>query len=138
MDTLINGKAYEFSDIEFELFGIRIFDVKEIDYATKRNIANNYGSGEEPISRSNGVKTYEGKISLGMKEVEFIRDKMPAGSDLTDIAPFTITVHYANNYRVTTHKLLYCQITEDNPKAKQGDTDIAIELPLAIGKIKYK
>jgi len=130
MNTLVNGKAYEFSDIEFEIFGYKVMDVKEIDYATKRNIANNYGTGIEPISRSTGTKTYEGKIVLGMKEVETIREKMPANMDLTDLAPFTIVISYLNNYKITTHKLFFCQFTEDNPKAKQGDGDLVMELPL--------
>ena len=48
---LINGVNYSWSNIKFNLFGVPVVGITEINYTRKQNKENQYGAGVEPVSR---------------------------------------------------------------------------------------
>ena len=62
---LINGRAYDWSMIEFSfsnIVGEPITGITAISWKKTTNIVSNYGVGQEPVSRGKGNKTYEGMV----------------------------------------------------------------------------
>lgn len=122
--------------ISISLLGNTPNGVTSIKYNTKRTKTNNYGKGSKPVSRGRGKKEFDGSIKLEQKEVQAIIAMLPRGKDLTDIAPFDITVAFSDDgVLITTHKLKACEFLEDPFEANSGDTSIEMEIPLIIGDI---
>lgn len=135
--TLINGKSFDWSQITIDFLGNSPVGVTSIKYETKRDKTNNYGIGSKPVSRGQGKKEYSGSIKLEMREVQRIIAGLPAGSDLTDIAPFNITIAFRQNgVLVSYHVLRACEFMNDPFEANTGDTAIEQELELIIGDIE--
>jgi len=134
---LINGRAYDWASITIEMLGFVVRGVKAIKYEAKQEKVNNYGAGNEPVSRGYGKKEYEASITLERKEIERIYDALGAGLNLLDVPAFTIVVAFSENYKKTTHKLLMCEFTNDSVDAKQGDTKIEPDLKLIVGVVLF-
>lgn len=135
---LINGQGYDFASVKITMLGNPLVaGLKGINYTTNREKVNSNGVGGEPVERTRGNKTYEGSVSLTLKEVKGIR--AAAGNlPLTDIPAFSIAVTYANGVDApTVDMLLFCEFTSDPTSTNQGDTEITVELPLIIGGIRY-
>lgn len=136
--ALINGTAYSFADIDINILGAIVEGFTAISYGVRRTKTNNYGRRELPTSRSRGNKEFEGSITLEMKEVQRIMALLPAGKDLTDIAPFPIIVSFVNDDNIqVNHKLLYCEFTEQMIDSSQNDPAVYCTCPLIIGQIIY-
>jgi hypothetical protein len=135
---LINGQGYDFASIKLTMLGTPVVaGFKGISYTTNQEKVNSNGVGGEPVERTRGNVSYEGSVSLTLKEVKAIR--AAAGNlPLTKIPAFSIAVSYANGVDpVTVDTLLFCEFTSDPTSSSQGDTEITIELPLIIGGIRY-
>jgi hypothetical protein len=138
LPPLVNGRAYGWADITCSPGGIPATGITAIDYDQKRVKDNIYGAGDAPVARGYGKKTYSGKITLSMEEIERRRAVSPTGS-LSDIPPFTIVVSYLpDGAPIVTHKLQYCEFVEDGVSAKEGDTSLPKEIELVIGAIAWK
>lgn len=136
-EQTIRGTAYSWSQIKINIGGNVITEVKAISYKMKQAKQNNYGAGIGAISRSRGKKEPEGSIQLYMVAIESLRKNAKTG-DLTDIAPFDIIVSYLpEGGDIITHTLKYCEFMEDGYSIKEGDMEIAPELPIIIGSIDY-
>jgi hypothetical protein len=136
---LINGVRHTFASIEIVLFGITLTGLKAISYKKKRTMTNEYGSGDEPDYRGLGNKEYEASITLTKYEVDRITAALPAGQDLTDIAPFNIPVVYkpVGASTLITDVIHNVQFTEMGVDTKQGDTALEIQLPLICAGITF-
>ena len=137
MIPLVNGQAYDYTQIIMTVLGVPIAGVSAINYTQEQEKVDNYGAGKHVVSRGHGAITASGSIELSMNEIEALRDVAPNGS-LLEIPAFTITVTYLNLQKVVTHKIKYCEFTNDGVEASQGDTDIKTTLNLAIGSVQYR
>ena len=98
---------------------------------------NNYGFGQNPISRGYGNIENEGSISIYWEEWRRIIAAAPTFDGL-QIQPFDIQVLFGQsglNFKSDT--LRACEFTEDPFSVKQGDTKIIIRLPLIIASIEH-
>ena len=134
--ALINGKAYDYTQILLTILGVPVAGVTSINYTEEQEKTNNFGAGSRPVSRGHGAIECSGSIELSMNEVEAIRAAAPSGS-LLKIPAFTITVTYLNLQKVVTHKLKNCEFLNDGVETSQGDTDIRRTFDLVISDVQY-
>lgn len=135
MTPLINGVAYSWSSITFTLFGVPVAGIVSIEYNRKQTKTNNYGAGQQPVSRGYGRVEYEGSIEIYLDEWKKIIQAAP-GRDPLKIPWFTIPVVYSNSIAdITTDVLNAVEFLEDPFNAKEGDTKLTVKIPLIIGSI---
>jgi len=135
--ALINGQAYDYTQIIMSVLGVPVAGVTSINYTEEQEKTNNYGAGNRPVSRGRGAIEASGSIELSMNEVEALRDAAPDGSMLK-IPPFEITVVYLNLQKVVTHKLKNVEFTNDGVETSQGDTDIRRTFDIVMSDVKYR
>ncbi|MCV6901049.1 hypothetical protein OE165_28855, partial [Escherichia coli] len=70
---------YTHADIILQVLGIPIVGVTSIDYRDMQEITPNHGTGHLPISVGIGAVTFEGTLTLTMKEVQRLTDSSPGG-----------------------------------------------------------
>lgn len=132
---LINGINYSWANIKLVLFGVPVVGITKIDYNRKQKKDNNYGFGQQPVSRGYGNYEYEGSIELYIDEWKRIIAASPDRDPLS-IGPFDIQVVYGGN-RVTADRdiLRSTEFMEDPLSASQGDTKLLVKIPLIIASI---
>ena len=136
MTPLINGVAYSWSSISFVLFGVPVAGIVNIEYKRKQAKTNNYGAGQEPVSRGYGKKEYDGSIEIYLDEWKRIIKASPSRDPLA-IGWFDIPVLYGNSVADATKDVLKAvEFLEDPFTAKEGDTKLTVKIPLIIGAIK--
>lgn len=133
--VLINGINYSYANISFVLFGVPVIGITKIEYKRKMNKTNNYGFGQQPISRGYGNYEYDGSIELYVDEWKRIIKASPERDPLL-IAPFDVPVVYGGS-RLTADKdvLRAVEFMEDPLSGSQGDTKLMVTIPLIIGAI---
>lgn len=135
MTPLINGVSYAWSGITFTLFGVPVAGIVSIEYNRKQTKTNNYGAGQQPVSRGYGKVEYEGSIEIYLDEWKKIILAAPSRDPLK-IPWFTIPVVYGNSIAdITTDILNAVEFLEDPFNAKEGDTKLTVKIPLIIGSI---
>ncbi|HXS58983.1 MAG TPA: hypothetical protein VN726_22825 [Hanamia sp.] len=135
MTPLINGVAYSWSSITFNLFGVPVAGIVDINYTRKQTKTNNYGAGQEPVSRGYGKKEYEGSIEIYQDEWKKVISAAP-NRDPLSIGWFDIPVKYGNSIAdMTQDTLRAVEFLEDPFNAKEGDTKLTVKIPLIIGQI---
>lgn len=135
MTPLINGVAYSWSSISFVLFGVPVVGIVNIEYKRKQTKTNNYGAGQEPISRGYGKKEYDGSIEIYLDEWKRVIAASPLRDPLA-IGWFNIQVLYGNSVADATKDVLQAvEFLEDPFTAKEGDTKLTVKLPLIIAGI---
>jgi len=135
--ALINGINYSWANIKLNLFGVPVIGITDIEYSRKMKKENNYGYGQDPISRGYGNRDYDGSITLYWDEWRRIIAAAPTFDPLA-IAPFPIQVLFGSsalNFKQDT--LRSCEFLDDPFTAKQGDTKLLVKLPLIIGLIEH-
>lgn len=134
---LINGINYSWANVKFNLFGVPVIGITEIDYDRKMKKDNNYGYGQDPISRGYGNIENSGSISIYFDEWRRIIAAAPSADPLY-IKPFDIQVLFGSsslNFKQDT--LRSCEFLEDPFSVKQGDSKIMVKLPLIIALIEH-
>lgn len=137
MIPLINGRAYDFTQILVKILGAPIASVSAITYTEEQTKENNFGAGSRPVSRGQGAINASGSITLSMNDIEAIRDVALDGS-LLKIAPFDIQVSFLNAQKVVTHTLKNCEFMDDGVETSQDDKDIKRSFGLVISHINYR
>lgn len=135
---LINGIEYTHADIILQVLGIPIVGVTSIDYRDMQEITPNHGTGHLPISVGIGAVTFEGTLTLTMKEVQRLTDSSPGGR-IQNIPLFDIRVNYLTEVGdIVSHKLKSCKFKGRNPNSSVNNTQIEEALELFIADIDYK
>lgn len=135
LTPLLNGVNYSWVNIGFILFGTPVVGITAIDYKRKQVKANNYGAGQQPVSRGYGNYEYEGSIELYMDTWKAIIQSSP-NRDPMLIPPFDIPITYSGaGVLVSKDVLRSVEFTEEGLETKSGDTKILIKIPLIIGAI---
>jgi len=120
---LINGRAYDFTQVTLIIGGVSFSGVSAISWITEQTKENNHGLGKNPVSRGHGPKNTTGSIDFSMNEVEALRLAVDSG-DLTDIPMFDILVYYGNIQNPTKHVIKNAEFTSDGMEGSTGDTDL--------------
>lgn len=136
-EPLVNGRAYDYTDIQFSILGVQINGITEINYTEEQEKTNNFGTGIYATSRGRGPINPSGSIGLNMNEVEALRTIAPNGS-LLNVPPFDIVVVYGNVQSPTTHVLKNCEFLNDGVETSQGDTAINRTFDLVLSHVLYR
>jgi hypothetical protein len=126
---------YSWGSVTLTLFGVPVIGITKISYKRTQKKENNYGWGQEPISRGYGNKEYEGSIELYTDEWKRIIAASP-DRDPTLIPWFDIPVVFGGTRLLPDRDILRAvEFLEDPLEASQGDTKLLVTIPLIIGKI---
>ena len=136
---LINGRAYDHSQIIIQALGGVLVSAKSVSYTEEQEKTNNFGTGNRPVSRGQGAIEASASIELSMNDIEVLRDLVPldAGS-LLAIPAFDITVTFLNLQKVVTHVIKNAEFTNDGVESSQGDGDITFTFDLVASNIEYR
>jgi hypothetical protein len=134
---LVNGRAYDYTQIQVLINGVPIVSAKSVNYSQTREITNNFGTGEYPNSVGLGVIESEASIEIPMNDVEVLRSESPDGS-LLSLPFFDVIVVYGNPQRPVVHVLKNARFKTDGVEAAQGDTEISRSFDLYISHIVYE
>ena len=120
----INGRNYDWEDINVMLPNGISIGLTEIAYKDGQDVEARYGRGATP--RGYGRKNYEASFSftLDRDEWERVKKELAAtgGGGIYDHLPFPIVVSYANDDMGTlTDTLPDCKITSFDQSTSQGD-----------------
>lgn len=137
MVPLINGRAYDFTQIVVKILGAPVVSVSAINYTEEQSKENNYGAGTRPVSRGQGAINPTASIDISMNDVEAIRDVAPDGS-LLKLDPFDIEVSFLNAQKVVTHVIKNCEFTTDGVETSQDDKDVKRTFDLLPSHIKWR
>lgn len=135
--VLINGEAYTHTQIEIIYLGVPLPSATSLDYGETQDKANNFGTGNRPVSRGRGAIDASGSIELSMNDIEAIRDAAPNGS-LLQIPAADMVIVFLNPQKPVTHIIKNLEWTTDQPSSSQGDTDIKLSLDFIASNIKWR
>jgi len=138
--TLINGRAYDWSMIEFQfsnIVGEPIMGIQAIKWNRSRKIEMNYGVGAHPQSRGFGNITPTASISLDYNAQVTLQRLSPDGT-LEGLGEFDLIIAYNHpeDGKTITTALRRCIFSEDGLDANQDDTNLVSEIPLNPGAIE--
>lgn len=92
-----NGKAYDSADVTVRINEIEV-ELKSLEYGNEQEHQLNHTMGAKATSWSRGKITPNASMTALMVDIAPL--EMEAGGDLLSVAPFTITVEFANEYNV--------------------------------------
>jgi len=134
---LINGRAFDFTQITATILGVPMASVSAISYVETQEKANNKGAGNRPVSRGQGSIEVEASITLSMNDVEALRDVAPDGS-LVKLPAFEIIVVFGNAQSPQRHVLKNVEFMDDGVEASVDDTDLARSFNIAVSHVVYR
>ena len=135
--VLVNGRAYDHSQITVVYLGVPLVSVTSIDYGEDQEKGFNMGMGNRPVSYGQAGIEASGSIELSMNDIEAIRDVAPNGS-LVQIPLSDMVIVFANPQKPVTHIIKNVTFTSDRPSSSQGDTDIKLTLDFLASNIKWR
>jgi len=134
--VLRNGINYSWGNITAIVLGQPLFGISKISYKSKQEKTNNYGAGNEPVSRGYGRTEYEASIEIFTDEWKRIIAASPDRNPLL-IPAFDISVVFGGDGVLpSTEVLRACEFLENPLDASEGDTKLMITIPLIIAGIE--
>lgn len=131
---MINGKAYDWSDVTITLpYGTAI-DIRDISYDDELDVGVLYGKGAKATRYGTGNYKAEGKMTVTKEEFEkMLAYAKKQGKALYGLDPFPITVGFANDGEpVTTDELKQCKLNKTGNKSSQGSKEHTVDLSFII------
>ena len=134
--TLVNGQAYDYTQIIVTVLGVPLAGISSINYIEEQEKENNFGTGNRPVSRGKGAINASGSLEISMNDVVALRDVAPNGS-LLQLPEFDILVTYGNPQRVVTDTLKNVGFLNDGVETTKGDKDIRRTFDIVLSEIKW-
>ncbi len=135
---LVNGKSYEYADIECIILGVPVIGITAIEYGEDSETENIYATGRFPVSRGVGRVQPSAKITMLMEEVNNIVAAAPSGR-IYEIPEFDIIVSYTDLSLIpVVHKIRNVRFKNNKISSATGDTSIPVELELVISHIEWQ
>lgn len=136
-EVLIQGRSYDWADIKVSLLGRVVEGIKAISWKHSQAKQNNYGAGNQPISRGKGNKEATGSITLTYQEIIAIQNALPPGKVMEDITMFPIVASFTSETnQFVSYVLSHCEFMECGLDMSQGDMDASYAIPLVIGTVR--
>ena len=136
---MINGQEYAWEDIEVVVAGRLVVGIQAISYTSRKVHENVYGRGAKPVAITRGKEEFEGSITLLQSEVEALQSALEKGKNLTNIAPFNVSVAYTPNGEgdLVVDTLIGCRFNEIAKSHGTEEMNMIVELPLTVFDIQY-
>lgn len=134
--TLINGQAYSFVDVTFDILnitestGFKGVPIKAISYNVGQQKTMNYENSKYPTSVSYGKITSTGSLTLTLDSAEILRDAIFSNGvrerSIVGCPSTDITLTFSNKGKLNTTTLHnVCFITE-NMSGTEGDDTLSV------------
>lgn len=128
----INGRQYEFGDLQLLLGGRDVIGFRGVSYTKTRDKEPVYGKGAHPHSIQRGNIAVTGQIVLLQSELEILQKSSPTGSIL-DLVLDAI-VNYGGNIEngagtMKIDRIIGLQFTEETKELNQEDKFMEVTLP---------
>ncbi len=135
--TLVNGTAFDYTQIVIAYLGVPLAGVSSITYAEEQEKVNNMAAGNRPVSRGRAGIDASASLEISMNDVEAIRDAAPDGS-LLKLPASDIIVTFGNPQSIQVHVLKNAEFIDDGVETSVGDTDIRRTFNLVISEVIYR
>ena len=135
--VLINGRAYDHTQVIVTYLGVPLPSVTSLDYGEEQDKSYNNGVGNRPVSLGLGAIAANGSIEMSMNDVEAIRDAAPDGSLLL-IAAGDMVITFINPQKPLAHTIKNLVFTNDKPSTSEGDMDIKVALDFIASNVKWR
>ena len=134
MSLIVNGKAYDWGDVDVKLPGLEGMQVQEISYGDELEKELAYGKGQKPRGYGEGNYKAQGKISILRDDFDALLDYCKSkGTALFRLVIPKIVVSYANTGdRTRSDVLTGATFTKRDTKAAQGDKSLKVDLDMLI------
>ena len=134
---LINGRAYDYTQITISFLGVPLAGVTSINYDEDQEKTNNMGTGNRPVSRGHGAIDSTGSIEMSMNDLEALRAASPTNS-LLDIPMFDVILVFGHPTAPKTHVLKNVEFKKDGLDGAVGDTDLKKSLDIVLSHVEYR
>lgn len=134
--VLINGRAYDHTQLTIIYGGIRLTSATSLDYGEEQDKAFNNGVGNRPVSFGQGAITASGSIELSMNDVKAIRAGAPNGS-LLQIPLADVIITFINPQGPVIDTIKNVSWTTDRVNSSEGDTDVKLTLDFIASHVKW-
>ena len=133
MSLKVNGKAYDWGDVDIKIPGL-VFETQEIDYDDELDMEETYGKGNKPRGYGTGNYKSSGKITLLRDDFDAVLAYCRAkGIPFYKLLFPSVVVSYANEGdRTRIDELRKVKFSKRSNKAAQGDKNIKIDLDMMI------
>lgn len=139
-ERIINkfGTMTGWNSITVNVLGRDVEGISELKYNDAMEKENVYGAGAYPIGHSRGNYEAEASITLYKEEIDAVKNALPPGRRLADLAPFDIVVEYeALDGNIQKDVIRNCEFTNDSVEVAQNDGTITTELELITSHIEW-
>lgn len=133
---ILNGIPYAAKDIEVSFLGRPVVaGVTEINFSESTEVEKTYVLGQKaPIARTTGKENGSGDVAILLNELAGI--EIAAGSSISDVSEFPITITYKALPVPLKQTLSGCIVVDKSQTATGGDAKaIVVKLKLDIMKI---
>lgn len=133
MSLLVNGKAYDWADVNLFLPGL-VIEPQEISYEDELEKELAYGLGSRPRGYGRGNYKATGKLSLLRDDYDVLLDHCKQqGTAFFSLEFPKVVVSYANEGDAIRQDVLNrVSFTKRSNKAAQGDKNLKVDLDLMI------
>ena len=133
MSIKVNGKAYDWGDVDVKLPGLDIV-VQEVSYDDEQDMEESSGNAHRPRGYGTGNYKASGKLSLLRDDYEeFLAWCKSQGKPFYELMIPSIVVSYANEgERTHIDELKKVKFTKRSHKAAQGDKSLSVDVDMMI------
>lgn len=135
-NTLINGQAYSFVDVSFDIIGVTELSgfngipIKSISYNASQQKSINYENSKYGTSVSYGKMTFTGSLGLTLDSCELLRDAIFSlgvrERSIVACPPCNIILTFSNKGKINVTTLHNVIFTTENMSGSEGDDTIGI------------
>lgn len=144
MGFKVNGRYFDWGMVDISIDGVSkdiTGEIIEISYEEKEELKARYGLGNMPKGYSKGKVEFTGKIVFNKEGFDqFIQKvvKSQGKNRVSEISPVNINIHYMDDEknRVITDVLEKVKFHSPKNSAKQGDTELTVEMEMLMMNIK--
>lgn len=138
LQPLVNGKAYEHSDIQVYTMNQMITGFTDIEYDDNRDVANGHAAGSYVSYRTHGKYNPTAKCSFLMSTLEAFQNVAP-NRKIQEIPEFDIVITFIDPALIThVHVLKNCRFKNNGRKAGVGDGAIITDVEIVVADIEFK
>ena len=134
---MFDSRDYEFADLELNLAGKDVVDIKALKWRSKIDREPKHAKGREPHSIQSGKKTYEGEVTVTLAGYYKILNAAPK-RDILELRGTTATATFGNpseGVAPNLNTITGIYFTEHGPETKQGDKVMDVTLPFIALKV---
>lgn len=138
----INGRTYDFSDIQLKVNGETVTNVEilGISYNLNRTVGKMRANGPKKRYRTRGYTDPAGEFRIPLHQRDALLDALVAASETGGFgdASVEITVTYGtDNQPVMTDTLEQCTILDISDEGEEGEDGLQVSIPIDIIDIDF-